>query len=754
MSPSPLRWWPLALAALAPVVALHVQDVPLSATAWFVVVQALGYTLPGTLLWRALHGGPGSWLHDLTFGSILAHAAVIPTYVLLRWLDAPWLLWALPVATVLAFVLWPPLRRHWRGDGSPPPPAGFVWLLAGLVVVASLWYGGIALHTPISGPRIVVQSTDHTFLLALAAEVRHHLPPMIPYVTGEPLTYHWFGLADAAAFTWQSPLALDVVLFRLQPMWSLLISCVAFALVAQRLTRRWAATNLTVVLTALVGSANLTADPTGYLRYGSDGGLLLVGWIGGPTLGFAMVMAIGVVRVAIDLVRRDTSGAGPWLALVLLTVALSGSKVTAVPVVGGGIAVALGVQWWRTRRLGGPVLGVGVVLTLTMVLAQVLLYGGEGRGLRAQLGGDFARTGVWMGLASEAGGWPMAVALLSGVLAWFGPLVAAVLLLRRHPDLRDRPALDPAVALVAGVAVVSVLPVFVLAHPGFSQYAFLRVGLPFGQILAAWGLVRAADVVPGRRVVGLGVASAVLGLGLAFVAQGFVGAASPPDPASTNRAFLALVTVVVVLAVLALAARAGTRSAVLAWVVVGACLLGIGAHRSVELARRFPVPEPFSLDRPEDLRPLPEGGVEAARYLRDHSDADELVATNNHCRLPIPRCDSRAFWISAYAERRVLVQGWGYSPKANADTDSVEEALHKPFWDPDLLRRNDAVFTDPSRRTLGALLEEHPVRWLVVDRRFPADVAGLRRLLPEPVRFGQTIVFEVPANAAAARAGR
>lgn len=753
MSPSPLRWWPLALAALAPVIALHVQDVPPAATAWFVVVQVLGYTIPGTLLWRALLG-PGSWLHDLTFGSVLAHAVVIPLYALLRWVDAPWLLWVFPVATVLAFVLRPSLRRHWRGDGSPPPPAGFVWLLGGLVVVASLWYGGIALHTPISGPRIVVQSTDHTFLLALAAEVRHHLPPMIPYVTGEPLTYHWFGLADAAALTWQSPLGLDVVLFRLQPMWSLLISCAAFALVAQRLTRRWAATNLTMVLVALVGSANLTADPTGYLRYGSDGGLLLLGWIGGPTLGFAMVMAIGVVRVVIDLVRQDARGVGPWLALVLLTVALSGSKVTAVPVVGGGVAVALGVQWWRTRRLRGPVLGVGAVLTVTLVLAQLLLYGGEGRGLRAQVGGDFARTGVWMGLASEAGGWPVVVVLLSGVLAWFGPLVAALLLLRRHPDFVDRPALDPAVVLVAGIAVVSVLPVFVLAHPGFSQYSFLRVGLPFGQILAAWGLVRVVDVVPGRRVAGLGVASAVLGLGLAFVAQRFVAAQAPPDPASTNRAFLALVITLVVVAVLAVAVRAWTGSTLLVGVVVGSFLLGIGAHRSVELARRFPVPEPFSLSKAENLRPLPPGGFEAARYVRDESDPDELIATNNHCRLVRPTCDSRSFWIAAYAERRVLVQGWGYTPKANAGTDSIGEALTTPFWDPDLLELNDAVFTDPSRRTLGALLAEHPVRWLVVDRRFPADVAGLRRLLPAPARFGQTLVFEVPADAAGGRRDR
>jgi hypothetical protein len=124
--------------------------------------------------------------------------------------------------------------------------------------------------------------------------------------------------------------------------------------------------------------------------------------------------------------------------------------------------------------------------------------------------------------------------------------------------------------------------------------------------------------------------------------------------------------------------------------------------------------------------PMPRSRIDAARWARDHSRPDDVIATNVHC-LAIRNgwCDSRTFWLSAYAERRVLVEGWGFAPRV------ATTGPYTPFWDADLLRRNDAAFTAPTADGLAELRDRHGVRWLVVDRSIgieSPDLAGLATL--------------------------
>jgi hypothetical protein len=63
---------------------------------------------------------------------------------------------------------------------------------------------------------------------------------------------------------------------------------------------------------------------------------------------------------------------------------------------------------------------------------------------------------------------------------------------------------------------------------------------------------------------------------------------------------------------------------------------------------------------------VPADGINAARWLRDHSDTDDLVATNLHCAwytTNFDSCNPVSSWVSAYSERRVLVEGWAYTSK-------------------------------------------------------------------------------------------
>jgi hypothetical protein len=109
--------------------------------------------------------------------------------------------------------------------------------------------------------------------------------------------------------------------------------------------------------------------------------------------------------------------------------------------------------------------------------------------------------------------------------------------------------------------------------------------------------------------------------------------------------------------------------------------------------------------------------VPAGRWLRDHSDPNDLIATNAHCYSVSP-CDNRHFSISAYTERRVLVEGWGYTARSIAE--SVHEGIdfaNVGYDKPDLLAANDAAFTRPSAATVDNLRDRYGVRWLVVEQR-------------------------------------
>lgn len=66
------------------------------------------------------------------------------------------------------------------------------------------------------------------------------------------------------------------------------------------------------------------------------------------------------------------------------------------------------------------------------------------------------------------------------------------------------------------------------------------------------------------------------------------------------------------------------------------------------------------------------------RWARRHADADTALAVNNHYIDPTVN-DSRSFYCSAFAERRVFLESWNFTVEGNR---LAPEALHagvKPF---------------------------------------------------------------------------
>ena len=77
--------------------------------------------------------------------------------------------------------------------------------------------------------------------------------------------------------------------------------------------------------------------------------------------------------------------------------------------------------------------------------------------------------------------------------------------------------------------------------------------------------------------------------------------------------------------------------------------------------------------------------------MRAHAAPGDELATNEHLS---STGSNRVFWLAANAERRVLVEGWGYTERISSRYGALR-SLAAPFWDPAKLRINDAAFDVP-----------------------------------------------------------
>lgn len=121
----------------------------------------------------------------------------------------------------------------------------------------------------------------------------------------------------------------------------------------------------------------------------------------------------------------------------------------------------------------------------------------------------------------------------------------------------------------------------------------------------------------------------------------------------------------------------------------------------------------FSGQNQVDAVPFTEAQLTLLLELKHESAKYDIVATNIHCLSTARKveettenCDGRSFAVSAFAERRTLIEGWAYTP--NGPT----------YWDPALLEANDRFFMSPTSE--GAKnLAANGVTWLFVDEELP-----------------------------------
>ncbi|SBT45528.1 hypothetical protein [Micromonospora auratinigra] len=724
--PGPARWAP-AVAGYALVAAvLLVAGTPVAALARWTGYALLAVLLPGTLVFRALRRRAYTLVEDLAMGAAVGLVLELAAWAVCTALGGPgWLrLW--PLAVLVPFLAVPRLRRHWWVRYPTTAPTGWAWSLTGVVAGFTLYlYGSfLAVNPVLPTDEGQAQYIDLAFQLSLAGEATHRVPPEVPQAAGEPLHYHWFGFAHLAATSLISGVDLPTVFFRLAVPALCALAAVLVAVVGWRITGRPYAG---VVAAALLFTVGEFGFENGWRQLFGTQATFIV-W-GSPSMTYSWVLLLPLLAALGELVGRARGvtvpplGRGAWVLAALFLVASTGAKASTLPVVLAALGCVAAGSLLRRRRPPRAVL-VAIGMTLAAQLfATVVLFDLESHGVTVD---PFSGLRPYLPTDRPAGTtallWVLvAVAFLLNLQL---RLAGAVALLRGR---RWRP--EPVQVLLLGGALAGPAIYLLVGHPGSSNQYFTRTGFAFGVLLSGWGWVEAADraalTARGRRLLGAGAAGfAVLLTAVQLAAPAStpaVPAYAPVLPLLCWAAALTAVALVLARCWPALAGRwpglAGRGGLLLLTAVLLAGAPGLVTDAAA--AGRYPNGGAYP------AVPMPASRVEAARWVRAHSAPDDVLATNVHCRAVVDGwCDARSFWLGAYAERAVLVEGWAFAPRMVGRP----EGPYAPFWDPDRLRANDAAFSAPTAAGLAVLRDRYRVRWLVVDQRVGPGSPALRAL--------------------------
>jgi hypothetical protein len=699
--------------------------------------------VPGTLIYRTLRRQPHTLVEDLAMGAAVGLVLELAAWTIFGALGANGWLWLWPLAVMALFAAVPRLRRHWVvRNYARRAPIGWSWSVAGAVAFFTTYLSYTFLErNPIlptsEGTR---QYMDLAYQLALAGEAKHQFPMHVPQVAEESLNYHWFGYVHMAAISIIGDIDLPVVALRLAIPGLCAAAIVLTAVLGWRVSGRPYVGAGAAVLFFVIGETNFTHPVT--MPFGTQASFVI--WHGMSMI-YGWVLLIALIAALADVVDRRADrpvpaiGPGAYVLTALLMLASSGAKASSVPVVALALALVGVVLLVTQRRIPWAVVVAGMIAGAAQLFATVVLF-------------RFQAYGVEIGwLNSLQAYW----AQPEGRPQWLQPLIVVAVLAAFLINMQlrvvgvvpllwlRRGRLEPVQLLLLAGAIAGPLFYLVLEQPGGGGQYFTRTGFAFAVVISAWGYALVLDraKLDRRGKAWLAGFAGTLAVVLTLIQLRFAG----PSPAGDTpfdqlqpllRWFAGLLVVGLVVAVLwrpvsrALPSLRG-RGAVVALTA----LLLVGAPGLImDMAKSVEVPNGGAYVN----IPMPRSRIEAARWIRDHSSPDEVIATNAHCIQSGPGwCDARAFSLSAYSERRVLVEGWAFAPRVAA------LGSWTPFWDQDLLRRNDAAITEPTAEALRDLRENHSVRWLLVDRTIGRESPQLAALAPLRYENGRMAVYEL-----------
>ncbi|MFD7901210.1 hypothetical protein ACFV4F_13305 [Kitasatospora sp. NPDC059722] len=766
-----------ALAAYALLVALLLaSDTSVSDVARYTFYVLWGVLLPGTLVFRALRRRPHTLVEDLAFGAVVGLVLELAAWAVLVGLGLQSAATAWPLAVVVPFLAVPRLRRHWFPRGYRRTSTGWNWSVAGIVGLTSAYlYAAVLSRNPIiPDTETTRQYIDLPYLLSLAGNAKNNFPLTFPQAAGEPLHYHWFTFAHMAMTDLVGHIDLPVVQMRLMVPALVALAMVITAVVGHRLSGRAWAGPVAALLVFAVGEFN-AVYPNNTPNWTFGAPLVpLMSWAS-LSLTYSQPLLMALIGVIADVLRgrgdedasdanedadgdaggaaRDRApllGRGAYVLVALFALASSAAKASSLPVTLAGLAFAGLMVLIGTRRIPWAIVRLGAIVAGAQLFATAVLFKFESYGLEVVPFGNVQK--YWADPAHTRTAVTQAVVVAATLIAFL--LNHQLRLVGMVPLIwRRRLRLEQSQWFLLGGALAG--PAVYLVVNGFNASYFTLAGLPFGVLLSAWGYCevfeRAALPARGKAALAVGTLSFVglLTYGIYHYAGDWAAfALKAVGDAKGTKSYTPLVP-----ALAAAAALAAVAVVVgLLWRAAGRALPGLRRRGGLVLLTGALVAGAPSLllDVQQSKHvvwdgawPLPAGQVEAARWVRAHSRPTDVLVTNDHCRsendwaVPGQNCwNSLSFWLSAYSERSVLVEGWAYSPRLMSEKSAS-------FWDQPLLKFNDDAIHHPTADILRELRDRYHVRYLVADRK-PAPESPLLKSLATPVfDNGRVAVYEL-----------
>ncbi|MDQ6687617.1 MAG: hypothetical protein M3Z50_08410 [Actinomycetota bacterium] len=719
------RFAPVVVAVVWTAYSLHRMEVGTRDLAVYGVYIALGLVLPGTVLWRLLvTRGRSSPLFDVACGISLAWAVELGVYALAAHIGAPQVAFLWPILPVAASLV-PLLRaRVWRRGQHASPWWLSTWLSGLVVFMVTVLTRNAWAHYRLTGAGLRYPYVDVIYHLSLISALKRGVPVGLPSVEGQPMYYHWFFHAAQAAASHATGIEPVVLLTRLAP----LVLAVAVLIGVAALTYHLTGSSVTAgtAATLLTCAAGTSLSINGGQLFTSV--LLFLS----PTTVFAEAMLVGVIGVSVILL--DADGPRPWtawIAAIALVFAASGAKGSLPSVLMCGYVAVVLMTLLLRRRVDRHEVGLLLLGVVAFVLAQRFVYGGSTQGTDVSPLAFGRRVAVHAHLESTLAAVPLWLALASSVVyvvvklnVWGG--VSGLFVRHRRSD--------PRAHFLVGTVVAAIGAFVILRNASLNQVYFLLVIPPAAVVSSSWGVHTLAASVARHAATRLVTLSVVVGAAVGFVCRS-MAAGSSGRPLSVWTWFLPAVVALTAVVLTGVAApwvagrsRQGrTRTLAAATVVMA---LGLPWFLSETWTIVTTPSRQFSFSPVRGPATIGPGGVAAARWLRDHSSARDVVATNVHCRVvTAPSCDHRTTWVAGFTERQVLLEGWAYT----SDSAKYAAQQHRPvpyvaYWKPQVLRANDSAFTRPTEQRIDTLLRRFGVRWLFVDKRFPVNLPRLKRV--------------------------
>ena len=115
----------------------------------------------------------------------------------------------------------------------------------------------------------------------------------------------------------------------------------------------------------------------------------------------------------------------------------------------------------------------------------------------------------------------------------------------------------------------------------------------------------------------------------------------------------------------------------------------------------------------QELMGLTSGLYSGLLWIREHTPTNAVLAVNNHS-LHFDNRDSKYFYYSAFAQRRVVLESWDYTAQAAASGLFSLDTAHTPFLH--RLTLSDLAFGTSDENAIRALAREYGADYLVVDK--------------------------------------